>query len=96
MSFCNVVRHINPRGTDKSRQKQWETDRHEEIMSNINQLRWFIISNQLLQPQSCLDLSVLMTYSCQSNTLLDVGCKVLTIIRLKKVGAGERALASLR
>lgn len=55
------------------------------IMSGINQFCRLIISNPLLQPKSSLDLPVLMTYSYQSNTSVDVGCKMMTIISLRKV-----------
>lgn len=84
-------------GEGGGRRKSWETDRHEAIMSRINQFCWLIISDQLLQPKSCLDLPVLETYSYQSNTFVDAGCKVLTIIRLKKVeDEGKEPSISIR
>jgi len=38
----------------EARRKWWETDRHEAIISRINQFYWLITSNQLLQPKKAV------------------------------------------
>lgn len=90
------MRHIQIQGEKRSDGKQ--TGMKQLCLGLINFAGYsFQISCFNQKEAAYLDLSLLMTYSCQSNTFVAVGCKTLTIISLKKVeDEGKEPSISIR